>query len=255
MTQPGGTSSVGPVLTDLARVLAAVGPALAPVGSARLLDSIPATARELFGAAACSLALLTDDESELVFTTASGAGAQDVIGRRIPSSQGIAGWVVTSEQPLEVRELQRDARFARGFAESTGYVPTAILAVPVTSPRRLLGVLSLLDRDTERPDAAHDLRLLQLFADQAALAIEGQRVFADLGTAVLGAVAAADPGAELADALAAAAAEPGRPDPALLEIASLLADLDAAGPAERTLAVSLLSDVLAYARGRSRRPV
>jgi GAF domain-containing protein len=193
------------MLPDLARVLAAVGPALAPVGNEHLLQSITSTAQGIFGAQACSLAMLTDDGDELVYTTAAGQGADSVLGMRMPSGQGVAGWVVNSEQPLEVRDLQRDARFARDVAESTGYVPSSLLAVPVASPRRLLGVLSVLDRDTSRPAASHDMRLLQLFADQAALAIESTRVFADLGSALLGAVAAADAGTDLAAALSAAA--------------------------------------------------
>jgi GAF domain-containing protein len=236
------------VLADLARVLTAVGPALAPVGNERVLQSMTDTARAIFGAAACSLAMLSDDGEELVYVTASGEGAKNVVGMRIDTGYGVAGWVVNSEQPLEVRDLQRDPRFARGFAESTGYVPQALLAVPVASPRRLLGVLSVLDRDTRRPDAAHDMQVLQVFADQGALAIEGARVFADLGRAVLSAVAAAAPDGELASTLTAAALEAQPPDADLLRVAALLGELDAAGPSERQLAVTLLEDVLRYVR-------
>ena len=46
-----------------------------------------------------------------------------------------------------------------------------LLAVPVKTPQRMLGVTSLLDRDTPRPDAEHGMELLSLFADQAALAL------------------------------------------------------------------------------------
>jgi GAF domain-containing protein len=238
------------VLVDLARVLTAVGPALAPVGNEQVLQSVTDAARAIFGAAACSLAMLTEDGEELVYTTASGQGAGSVVGMRMASGHGIAGWVVNSEQPLEVRDLQRDARFARGVAESTGYVPQALLAVPVASPRRLLGVLSVLDRDTRRPDAAHDMQVLQVFADQAALAIEGARVFADLGTALLGAVAAAEPDGELAATLTAAASQAQTPDADLLRVAAILGELDGAGPLERQLAVTLLEDVLRYVRTR-----
>lgn len=239
------------MLPDVARLLTTIGPALAPVGNEQMLQSITNTARDIFGAAACSLAMLTDDGEELVYTTASGQGADSVVGMRMASGQGIAGWVVNSEQPLEVRDLQRDARFARNVAESTGYVPNALLAVPVASPQRMLGVLSVLDRDASRPDASRDMQLLQLFADQAALAIESARVFADLGTAVLQAVAAADPDSDLAEALTAAARDAAPPDADLLRVAAVLAELDAAGAEERRLAVALLQDVLAYAR-RSR---
>jgi GAF domain-containing protein len=161
-----------------------------------------------------------------------------------------------SEQPISVADLQQDPRFAVQVAESTGYVPQAILAVPVRSPRRMLGVIEVLDRDVARPEASHDMWLLSLFADQAALAIENSRVFGQLGSAVLAAVAAADPGTPLADALSAAAAAPTArgPDQDLLALAALFAELDRRGGAERRLAISLVSEVLAYVRGRERRP-
>lgn len=251
MTEPAPS-----LLQDLARVLNSVGPALTPVGTETLLHSITAAAKELFGAAACSLALLTDDESELVFTTASGEGSEGVIDLRIPAGQGIAGWVVMSEQPISIADLQQDPRFAVDVAESTGYVPRAILAVPVRTPSRILGVIEVLDRDAARPDASHDMWLLSLFADQAALAIENSRVFAQLGSAVFNALATADPASPIADSLAAAAAasDARGPDHDLLALAALFAELDRRGVAERRLAVNMVTEVLAYVRGRDRRP-
>jgi GAF domain-containing protein len=242
------------VLADLARVLTAMGPALAPRGSEVLLRSITEAARELFGAQACSLALLSDDRTELVFTTASGTGAAGVVDLRLPVGQGIAGWVVMSEQPISVADLQQDTRFASEVAESTGYVPRAILAVPVASPRQVLGVIEVLDRDAARPGAEHDMRLLSLFADQAALAIEGFRVFDNLGRAVLDAVAASDPGTPISEALSAAAENALPQEGDLLELATLFAELDRQGPEERRLAVGVLESLLVYLRGRGRRP-
>lgn len=244
----------GDVLRDLARVLTAMGPALVPEGSEALLQSVTEAARQIFGAQACSLALLTSDESELVFTTASGAGASDVLDLRMPAGQGIAGWVVMSEQPISVADLRHDERFAADVAQATGYVPTSILAVPVSSPRRTLGVIEVLDRDSSRPGAEHDMHLLSLFADQAALAIESARAFADLGRSVLGAVASAAAGTPLPAALSAAVDEAGEPDADLLRLAALVGELDRLGPAERQLSSSLVEALLSYVRGRGRRP-
>lgn len=69
----------------------------------------------------CSLALLRDD-SELVYTTTAGEDAEDVTGMRISSSQGIAGWVVQSGQPIAISDLSSDPRFSREVAKQTGYV-------------------------------------------------------------------------------------------------------------------------------------
>ena len=150
------------LLDELVRLADSLAPAVRPVGTDELLRSLTDTARQLFGAAACSLALLSDDETELVYTTAAGAGADDVTGMRIPSDQGVAGWVVHSGQPIAISDVASDQRFSRATAEQTGYVPDAILAVPVASARRTLGVLTLLDRDARRPGAEQDIALLAL---------------------------------------------------------------------------------------------
>ncbi len=242
------------VLADLSRVLTSLGPAFAPRGSDELLRSITVSARELFGAEACSLALLSDDGSELVFTTASGSGAAGVVDLRIPAGQGIAGWVVMSEQPISVSDLQNDARFATDVAKTTGYVPRAILAVPVAGPHGLLGVIEVLDRDAARPGAEHDMRLLSLFAAQAAIAIENSRVFATLGRAVLEAIANAPPGTALASALSSAAGQTTGPDRDLLALAAVFGELDELGSDERRLAIAVVEDLLVYFRGRGRRP-
>jgi signal transduction protein with GAF and PtsI domain len=102
--------------------------------------------RGLFGAAACSIALVDDDGSTLRFVASDGAGADEIVGVTIPVSRGIAGWAAMSGQPIAVRDVQTDARFARDVAESTHYVPTAIYAAPMLDAEgEVLGVMSVLD--------------------------------------------------------------------------------------------------------------
>jgi GAF domain-containing protein len=227
------------LLSELAGLARAVSPLLAPAGHEELLQSLTATARALFGAGACSLALLTDDEDELVYVAASGAGAQTVLGMRIGVAQGIAGWVMQSGQPAAISDLRRDARFARDVAEDTGYVPQAILAVPVTSPRGQIGVLTLLDRDPSREGAQFDLQTAGVFADQAALAIESAKNATDLGRMLLTQLAdAAESGSTLRQSLNAATTA--EPDRGLAAVAALLAELAARSQADRDLAVRVL---------------
>ncbi len=158
--------------------------------------------------------------------------------------------MVQSEQPIEVRELGRDPRFSRAAAERTGYVPDAILAVPIRTPRRLLGVLSVLDRDASRPGAAHDLQLLGMVADVAALALETVAAFDDLGRVLLNGLAQAADTQDAARALRAAARDLGPVDQDAARVAGLLSDLGRPGSPERRLALSVLEDVLAYSRER-----
>jgi GAF domain-containing protein len=197
--------------------------------------------------------LLSEDESELVFTTVSGAGADEVSGMRIGAFTGIAGWVVMSGQPIAVSDPQRDPRFARDVAETTGYVPSTILAVPVQTPHRLLGVVELLDRDERRADAERDMALLLRFADQAALAIAGERALHDLGRLLLTAASATVADRTLAEAIDRVASDVPTQQEGLADLAALNAELAALGEDERRLAVTIVRAMTAYARGRDRR--
>jgi signal transduction protein with GAF and PtsI domain len=105
-----------------------------------------AAVRDLFDAAACSCALVTSDGAALTFTAADGVGADEVIGVEVPVGRGLVGWTAMSGQPVAVRDVRTDARFARDIAESTGYVPTTILAAPFfDSLGEVIGVLEVLD--------------------------------------------------------------------------------------------------------------
>jgi GAF domain-containing protein len=254
MTAP--AADLAGMLERLGRLAGDVGPVLAPAGPDDLVTAVAATAMRMFGARACSVALLTDDDSELVFTTVVGAGSDAVQGLRLPSGQGIAGWVAMSGQPLVVSDLQRDPRWA-GSAPSAGYTPTSILAAPVATSERLLGVIEILDRSEDRPEAAADLELLGVVADQAALALEGARAFDDFGRRLLSAAAAAaSEGAELSDVLTQTAARLGPPDSDLLELAALFGELGRLDPEDRRLAVRVVRQFTdaAAARQRARRP-
>jgi len=162
--------------------------------------------------------------------------------------------VVQSGQPIAISDLASDTRFSRDIAEQTGYVPQAILAVPVASSRRSLGVISLLDRDARRPGAEQDMILLALFADLAAIALESVRSFSDLGRVLLGAVAdAATVDGDLAQAASRAAEQLTGSDAHLAALSTTFANLARRGAAERRLALGVLREVATYAEGRSPR--
>ena len=91
--------------------------------------------------------------------------------RRIPSSTGIAGWVLSSRTPLVLEDVQSDPRFAREVAAKTGFVPKGLMAVPLLDEERVLGVLQVLDRPQRERFSLQEMELLGLFANQAAIAL------------------------------------------------------------------------------------
>ncbi len=153
---------------------AAVAAGVLPADEAfrELLQSIVDVARAIFGAKASSIFLLDERTDELVFEAVAGEGADELVGRRFPSDTGIAGWVLASRQPLVIEDVAQDPRFAREAAESTGYVPKGLMAVPLLYEERALGVLEVLDRPQRTRFSLVEMDLLGLFASQAAIALD-----------------------------------------------------------------------------------
>jgi GAF domain-containing protein len=137
-----------------------------------LLQSVVEVARAIFGAKASSVFLLDEQADELVFEAVAGEGAETLIGQRFPSSQGVAGWVLVTRQPLIIEDVTEDPRFAKEVAESTGYVPKGLMAVPLLHEDRSLGVLEVLDRPQRSQFSLVEMDLLGLFANQAAIALD-----------------------------------------------------------------------------------
>jgi GAF domain-containing protein len=197
-------------------------------GHDELLHSITAAARDVFGAAACSVAVLEADDEHLLFRAAAGTGSDRIVGRRLPVGRGIAGWAASSGEAISVENVEGDPRFARDTAESTGFVPRSIMAAPLEADGRLYGVIEVLDRDATTQSRQPGLDLLTRFAHQAALVLQ------------------------LEQGSGAAAAGPPEPaDPAALDRA--VAELSSMGVEERRCAAAILDAFLAYA-GRRRGP-
>jgi len=137
-----------------------------------LLQATVEVARAIFGARASSVFLHDEETDELVFEAVAGEGADELIGRRFPSSTGVAGWVLVTRQPLIIEELESDPRFAREAAESTGFVPKGLMAVPLLHEEQALGVLEVLDRPQQAAFSLQEMELLGLFANQAAIALD-----------------------------------------------------------------------------------
>lgn len=190
----------------------------AEAGYRSLLRASVEVARAIFRAKASSVLLLDEETDELVFEAVAGEGAGELLGRRFPSSTGVAGWVLVTRQPLVIDDLGADARFSRDAAESTGYVPKGLMAVPLLVEERALGVLEVLDRPADSRFTLQEMELLGLFANQAAVAL-------DLLQRARRARAALDGGGDLG------------------ALARIAAGLEAAGDERRTAALDLLASL------------
>lgn len=246
---------------DLIVRLAQIADDLAPLGTHPLLgdqlSSVCDTARTILGAAAVSLARVSDTGGgHLEYVAAHGAGASGIVGALLPAGQGLAGFVVATGQSLAIDRVQDDPRFAREVAESTGYVPTSMLVVPVlTANGSILGVLSVLDRATDRaPSTADALEVAGAFARQAATVLVHLDLCDRIAPILLGSLSSAveSGDADLAAALRHIATTLPEPDRELAEVAALLADLRNRPSHVRAAALRVLEELVSVAAsGRS----
>jgi len=160
------------VTDDRLRAAVASGVAGSESDYRALLQSVVEVARAIFAARASSVLLLDEVRDELVFEAVAGEGSDSLVGQRMPSGTGIAGWVLVTRQSIVVEDVERDTRFARDLASSTGYVPKGLMAVPLLHEEQALGVLEVLDRPQRAGFSLAEMDLLGLFANQAAIALD-----------------------------------------------------------------------------------
>jgi GAF domain-containing protein len=158
-------------LSDLQAAVSA-GVLGAEEGYRSLLQATVEVARAIFKAKAASVFLLDEGTEELVFEAVAGEGSDTLVGVRFPADTGVAGWVLVTRQALVVDDLTKDTRFSREAAESTGFVPKGLMAVPLLAEEKALGVLEVLDRPQQSRFTLAEMDLLGLFGNQAAIALD-----------------------------------------------------------------------------------
>lgn len=245
------------LVAQLAATATDLAPALGLPDADELLLSVCVAARRVFRAAACSVAELHEDEGVLVYRTADGEGADNVRGMRLSLDTGVASYVATSGQALVVDQVRADPRFAVDTAEATGYVPQALLVVPITAATgEVLGVLSLLDIDREAVSPEDVLELADAFADQAGLALTLGTTVTRLGAVLLEALgdAVQQEDRDLASALRRRARSAKGPDADVAALAARFHELRRLGPGVTAMAGRIVDELITYTRAsRGRR--
>ncbi len=243
-------------LRRLLEALEASGHAILPSSNRELLQSIVDAAARIFGAAAASIALLNEKDQMLEFKVSYGIGNENVVGMRLPMDKGIAGYVIMTGQPLAISNLQQDKRFNKDFAQTTGYVPKSILAMPMLYGERVIGVMEVLDKISSPSFGMKDMELLAMFAQQAAIAIHQSQQYDMIGQALVRGIkelTMSDPGADSAEVIQVIEAatiedQRGRDLLELAEVFNSIADL---GEAERTACLKMLEAFRDFAKSKS----
>jgi signal transduction protein with GAF and PtsI domain len=138
-----------------------------------------------------SVIIRDGDDGDLCFLVAIGKVADRLVGMKIPSGKGIAGFVYSSGQPVAIADVAQEESFYAEVDKQTGYNTQTILATPLRYNGEIIGVLEYVNRLGEPPYESFtpfEMDKAALFAEAIASlvnAYESARLFRDLGAKML----------------------------------------------------------------------
>ena len=142
-----------------------------------LLNLIMQEAEAAVGAEASCIALYDATDNRLHIQFASGEESEGVRQLSQPIEQGILGAAASTNTFVLVDDAQNDPRWDPTADRKTGFTTRCILATPIRRRDELLGVLEVINKRGDPRFSETDGRLLEVVANQAAIAIENARLF------------------------------------------------------------------------------
>ncbi len=139
-----------------------------------LLETIVQQATRLLRASGGGF-YLTEPEKQLVRCVVSYQTPKDYRGTTLRYGEGLAGRVAQTGEPFIIQDYRKWAGRAEAFESEQPF--RAVVSAPVFWQGQVTGVLHVLDYTEERTFTNYDLEVLNLFAHQAAIAIENARLF------------------------------------------------------------------------------
>jgi formate hydrogenlyase transcriptional activator len=128
------------------------------------------------------LALL-DEETGAVEPYVLESSGEPAPPPHLSSEDQLTYWVLRHQQPLVIRAVEDETRFAQEMAYLRAQRTQSICALPLTTPRRRVGMLIAGSRERHTYDA-EDVTFLSLVANQVALAIDDTLNFGALQQAL-----------------------------------------------------------------------
>lgn len=141
------------------------------------LQIVMEQARILMQADRSTLFLYRKELNELWTKVAAAADGTNLIEIRIPANRGIAGYVASTGEALNISDAYKDPRFDPTTDKKTGYITRNILCLPVfNSANELIGVTQLINKQ-QSSFTASDEEFMRAFNNQAGIALENARLF------------------------------------------------------------------------------
>ncbi len=142
----------------------------------KTLRAVMDQARNLMQADRSTLFLLSKETNEL-WTKVATVDRTRIVEIRIPANRGIAGYVASTGQTLNIPDAYIDPRFDPSTDQKTGYKTKNILCMPVYNAKgELIGVTQLINKH-QGSFTASDEQFLLAFNAQAGIALQNSQLF------------------------------------------------------------------------------
>jgi PAS domain S-box-containing protein len=141
----------------------------------KVLHAVLGRAVALLGVTGGELAIYDEAAKELTVVASEGI-SRDSSGTRLKLGEGAMGKVAVSHEPIIISNYDEWSGRSMKYSDVRDTVQ-AVMCVPLLIGSRLVGAIASVHSDPTRNFGADDLRLLQLFAPQAAIAIENARLY------------------------------------------------------------------------------
>jgi phosphoserine phosphatase RsbU/P len=155
--------------------------ALSALDPQALLDALVERAKEALQADTAAILLLDRRSGQLAATAASGLEEEVQQGVRIPLGKGFAGRIAAQGRPVILDEVDH-TKVINPILLEKGI--RSLMGAPLLADGRVIGVLHV-GTLTPRAFTSHDVDLLQLAADRAALAVQALNAQLDAAAAAV----------------------------------------------------------------------
>jgi diguanylate cyclase (GGDEF)-like protein len=161
-------------LTHLIEIIKTANSVLEP---SRVMEVVMDRARNSLRCDLWSLFLLDEREEQLVLERTG--HADHLPGQRyaVPLDHGVEGAVIRRRRPLIINDFRSHALYDAEFDRRTSVESRAVMAVPLTSRGRVIGVVRLVNRQPGDSFSPGDQSLVTLLMEPAAIALENAILF------------------------------------------------------------------------------
>jgi diguanylate cyclase (GGDEF)-like protein len=158
------------VLSDVARI------ASASLSLDDVLAQVMDAVDNLFAPQDWSVLLVDEADGSLRFALAMGQAASKLAHLRVARGEGVAGWVAEHDRPAVIPDVESDLRFSGRFDQQSGFQTRSLVALPLRSRGRVVGVMELCNVLEGRELGESELDLLRIVCEYAGVAVDNATI-------------------------------------------------------------------------------